>query len=88
MRRAGRVDATQEEIVRTLRASGAKVLSLAPMGGNVADLLVYYRSRYFLLEAKSPDGILSDGQRDWLTEWGGYVVRNGTEALRAVGAIR
>lgn len=72
MRRAAKVDATQAQIVDALRAAGCKVLSLAAMGGGVADLLVrtpprgdevdaliwheMFRVELFLLEVKNPKG--------------------------------
>ena len=40
MRRAGKIDANQPEIVAALRDAGCSVLSLAQLGGGVPDLLI------------------------------------------------
>lgn len=52
MRRAARIDANQDAVVSALRAAGARVLSLAPVGDGVPDLLVGHRGRLMLLEVK------------------------------------
>jgi hypothetical protein len=49
MRRAARVDATQEAIVSALRAAGAYVWVI----GLPVDLLVGYKNHTFLVECKS-----------------------------------
>jgi len=84
--RGKKVDANQAEIVTALRKAGCRVLSLAPMGKNVADLLVSYRGQLYLLEVKMPAAAIRDDQVAWLNEWGGTLVRGPIEALRAVGA--
>lgn len=61
MRRAARTDANQEQVVSALRAAGARVLSLAPVGAGVPDLLVGHRGRLLLLEVK--DGAKSPSRR-------------------------
>lgn len=52
MRRAGRLDANQREIVEALRAAGASVRSLASVGNGCPDLLVGYGRVNTLLEVK------------------------------------
>jgi len=52
MRKYGRVDDNQNEIVCALRRHGAFVHSLASLGGGVPDLLVAYRGQYALMEVK------------------------------------
>lgn len=92
MRRAAKVDANQEAIVTALRAVGAGVLSLAPLGRGVPDLLVWFRGGYLLLECK--DGAkpkskrkLTPDQSEWLAQWPGRVeiVESPAEALLAIG---
>lgn len=94
MRRAARVDATHDAIVSALRAAGAKVQSLACVGGGVPDLLVKYREVLYLLEekdgSKSPSRrALTPEQELWIENWGGgvHVVLSADDALRAIGAL-
>jgi len=61
MRRACKLDRNHAEIVEGLAAIGAKVQSLAPMGGGVPDLLAGFRGFNILLEVK--DGSLPPSQR-------------------------
>ena len=96
MRRAGKIDANQPEIVSALRSVGATVQSLAATGGGVPDLLVGFRKQTYLLEVK--DGSkppsareLTKDQIDWhMSWWGGpcQVVNSVTEALIAIGATQ
>ena len=80
MRRRGRVDANQTEIVGVLRGHGATVVSLADVGGGVPDLLLGLAGRTYLAEVK--DGrkkpsaqVLTDDQRDFVETWhGGSIV--------------
>lgn len=91
MRRAARVDANQDAIVSALRAAGASVQSLAPIGKGCPDLLVAFRCAMFLLEIKNPHGKnkVSDDQVKWHAAWRANVctVRTPDEALAAIGAI-
>jgi hypothetical protein len=48
-RRAAKVDANQAVVVGGLRACGALVLSLAPMGKGVPDLLIWHHTKGFQL---------------------------------------
>ena len=92
MRRAGRVDANQAEIVKTLRACGCKVRILSPLGDGIPDLLVGRLGRNYLLEVK--DGSkppsareLTPAEWEFHETWTGQacVVESVEEALRAVG---
>lgn len=65
MRRHGRTDANQTEIVAALRGIGAHVQSLADVGKGCPDLLVSFRGAWFVFELKSPGGKLTDDERDW-----------------------
>lgn len=57
MRRAAKIDRNQPEIVKALRAVGAKVMPMHFVGNGFPDLLVNYKGRLLLLEVK--DGELS-----------------------------
>jgi len=61
MRRRARVDANQSAIVETLRAAGAKVEFLSPLGNGVPDLLVAFRGRWYVVEVK--DGSLAPSRK-------------------------
>jgi hypothetical protein len=95
MRRAAKVDATQDAIVQALRAAGAKVQSLAPVGNGVPDLLVGFRSTLRLIEVKDgnkPPSArkLTPEQEKWHAEWNGLPISiacGPDDALRAIGAI-
>jgi hypothetical protein len=86
MRRRGKVDGNQAEIVAALRACGCSVLSLAPLGRGAPDLLIGLRGKNVLAEVKNPEtrGALNDGQRIWHTKWAGQVltVTSPEDALR------
>lgn len=57
MRRAGRKDWTQAQIVSALRAIGVEVLILNQEG--IPDLLVHSRGIWFPIEVKRPRGKLT-----------------------------
>jgi Holliday junction resolvase len=90
MRRAARVDANQEQIVSALRAAGASVQSLAPIGKGCPDILVAFRGDMFLMEVKQGKGKPNDLQKTWHEAWkaGVHVVYGPEEALRVIGAIQ
>ena len=92
MRLAARVDSTQAEIVAALRAAGCSVVSLAPVGHGVPDLLIGRpdergRPRNWLLECKSHGGRMTQAEFEWQRDWRGQVeiVFNAEQALKAVG---
>ena len=98
-RYARRVDKTQAEIVRALRAAGCSVASLHRVGGGVPDLLVGRAGVTYLLEAKRAaepghtvknlHALTNELQDEWAARWRGRpvdVVRTVDEALKAVGA--
>lgn len=79
MRRAAKVDANQAEIVRSLRALGATVQSLAMVGKGCPDILIGYRGTNFLCEIKDgrkPESAqkLTPHEIAWHDSWGGQVV--------------
>lgn len=93
MRRAARIDDNQHELVNALRAAGAKVISMASVGGGFPDLLVGWNGQITLLEVKDGkkppcEQRLTPKEKTFHDEWRGYrvhVVRNVIEALDAVG---
>lgn len=89
MRKYGRVDAIQREVVDALRSVGASVEILSDVGNGVPDLLVGIFGRNLLMECKSEDGNLSPDQEEWIDSWKGShpaVVRSAEDALRMIGA--
>jgi hypothetical protein len=88
MRRAAKVDANQQEIVKAIRACGASVQPLHTVGRGCPDLLVGYHGKNLVWELK--DGnlppskqALTTDELDWHREWTGSVVivRSIEEAL-------
>jgi len=91
MRRRGRVDGNQSEIVKALIDIGATVVSLAPMGAGVPDLLVGFRNRNFLFELKIDDKAkLTPDEVAWHDKWFGQVACVTTiyEILKIIGAMK
>jgi hypothetical protein len=92
MRRRGRVDSNQKEIVAALRQIGAFVQSLADIGKGCPDLLVGCAGRTFLLEVK--DGskpksarALTPDEELWIERWRGapvFIVESAEQAIRSV----
>jgi len=95
VRKRGKVDANQREIVDTLRALGASVQSLAMVGDGVPDLLVGYQGRTWLVEVK--DGSkppsrqrLTADQVAWRDTWRGEapsVVRDRQDCMDMVRGV-
>lgn len=89
MRINARVDSNQREITLALRAAGATVENIAPLGKGRPDLLVGYHGNNYLLEVKSKGGKLTPAEEEWHIKWRGQksIVFTTTEALRAIGAV-
>jgi hypothetical protein len=89
MRRAAKVDANQDQIVSALRAAGASVQSLAPIGKGCPDLLVAFRAGMYLMEVKSGKGEPNDLQLKWHAGWEApvHVVYGPDEALSVIGVL-
>lgn len=92
MRRRGRIDRNQPEIVKALRQDGASVQSLADLGNGCPDILVGIRGQNHVLEIKDgllpPSGrALTIDEKIWHTCWLGSVktVESVEEAFKAVG---
>ena len=84
MRRDGRVDLNQTEIVHALQAAGASVTRLSSVGAGVPDLLVGWKGLNILVEVKGAKGKLTPAQGRWHDEWLGkvHIVRTPRDALR------
>ena len=78
MRRAARVDANQEKIVKALRACGATV-RVVTQGDGIPDLLVGYRGYTILMEVKDGDKPpsarkLTEDEEKFFKEWTGGMI--------------
>lgn len=93
MRKHGKTDSNQREIVAALHKAGAFIQSLADVGDGCPDLITVYHGRVYLMEAKTEEGDLRPKQAKWIAECeriGGvavHIVRSAEDALRVVGAI-
>ena len=94
-RRAAKTDKNQVEIVQALRCAGATVTPTHAAGSGFPDLVVGFRGVNYLIEVK--DGRkapskrkLTPDQVEWHGSWRGQVavVKNITEALAVIGAIK
>jgi len=85
MRRNARIDKNHPEIVEAFRKLGASVLSLAPLGRGIPDLLVAIGGVTWLIEIKSKKGKENDLQLEWAENWKGAraVVRD-TQGVETV----
>ena len=95
MRRAAKIDANQDEVVKALRAVGASVQSLAATGKGCPDLLVGFRGVNYLMEVKDgnkrpSEQLLTDDQVIWHKHWLGtvQVVNSSEKALRILGVVK
>jgi hypothetical protein len=77
-------DSNHETISEALQWHGCIVADLAEAGGGVPDLLVGYRGIIFLVEVKSPVGVLSPKQRAFFDTWIEYPAL----VLRTVDDVR
>lgn len=92
MRRAAKVDANHEDVVKALRATGCTVQSLAAVGNGCPDLLVGKCNTTVLMEIKDGNKPPSKrkvkpGQEMWHAEWRGApvaVVLSIEDALRTM----
>ena len=67
-----RRDANHKLIVGELRQAGFSVLDLAELGDDVPDILAAKHGQEQLVEIKSHEGELSDGQLEFSHEWRGH----------------
>ena len=77
-----RTDHNQNEIVKALEQIGCTVYKI----GRPLDLLVGYRQRCYILEAKSKTGKKTPFQEKFFKEWKGQrdIVRTAEEAIAVV----
>ena len=83
MRHAARTDAVQKEIVKALRAIGARVVYIK----EPVDLLVGYRNTTHLMEVKESGGRLTKQQQEFLETWNGgpaWIIQSPSQAIEAV----
>mgnify|MGYP003671861563 CR=1 FL=1 len=71
MRRAARVDGNQSQLAAAFRSLGCSVLSLAPLGKGVPDLLVAIKGITWLVEVKMPKGKETADQIEFAATWKG-----------------
>ncbi len=93
MRKFGRVDLNQHQIVQDLRDTGHSVTLLSTVGDGCPDLLIGRGGVNILAEVKLPGGKddLTDDQLDWHSKWRGQaiIIRTTEDAINAVNeAIR
>lgn len=91
MRKRGRTDANQADIVKVLRKMGISVQSLSSIGDGAPDLLCGHRGKNVLLEVKDEtrppsEKRLTPDEAEWHAKWAGsvVVVESPEQALRAV----
>ena len=82
MRRAAKADGNQHQIVKALKAIGAKVYYIK----EPVDLLVGYRGKNSLLEVKDIHGRLTKAQEEFMQTWPGqaWIVQSVDQALEAI----
>lgn len=90
MRRRAKVDGNHAEIVDAFRKAGCSVVSLAPIGGGVPDLIVGSDGYNVMVEVKQPKGQRNLLQRQFDHEWNGWieVIRSTDEAMALVARLR
>lgn len=85
MRRGGKPDASQGEIVQALRKAGYRVAIISAVGGGVPDLLALRRDgTVALLEVKVKGGRVRESQERFAAEWPVAIVRSAEEALQVM----
>jgi hypothetical protein len=92
VRRAARIDGNHQAVAHSLERAGATVVSLAPLGNGVPDLLVGYHGQTFLLEVKDGEKPpskreLTDLEREFFARWRGgdlFLVSSPAEALMKI----
>jgi len=97
MRKYGKVDANQTEIVRQLRLLGCSVVSTASIGNGFPDLVVGYHGRNYLFEVKILEGVrnpkhsaLTAAEIEFMATWWGqvHVITCVDDALRVINATQ
>lgn len=85
-----RRDANQGEIIGFFEALGCTVADTSALGGDFPDLVVGAVGRNLLVEVKTDDGKLTEGQDGFRERWRGQydVVRNQDDVVSLVQAVR
>jgi len=94
MRRAARIDANQNNIVKALRAAGASVRVIT-QGDGIPDLLLGYNGHTLLMELKDGDKPpsarkLTEAEKKFFDEWKGgslSIVNSVEEALAILASL-
>jgi len=94
MRRAARIDANQNNIVKALRAAGASVRVIT-QGDGIPDLLLGYNGHTLLMELKDGDKPpsarkLTEAEQKFFDEWKGgnlSIVNSVEEALAILASL-
>ncbi len=94
MRRAARIDANQNNIVKALRAAGASVRVIT-QGDGIPDLLLGYNGHTLLMEVKDGDKPpsarkLTEAEQKFFDEWKGgslSIVNSVEEALAILASL-
>ena len=76
MRRAAKVDQSQEEIVICLRLIGAEVQSMAAIGQGCPDLLISYKNQWYAAECKTGE------KADWTDDQLAWKLKHKAPVLR------
>jgi len=91
MRKHGKIDANQPEIVKALRKAGISVLILSDVGGGCPDLMAGHRGCNYLLEVKDgskppSERKLTPKEQEFFDTWNGkaYVVYSAEDALNQI----
>jgi Holliday junction resolvase len=74
VKKHGKIDGNQHEIVKFLRACGYSVVSCANMGAGFPDLIAGKHGVNYLIEVKNGRGKLTKQQVVWHDDWRGQVV--------------
>jgi hypothetical protein len=82
-----RVDDVQGEIVAALRAAGCEVLIESAHRGHAYDLLVCRAGTVYLMEVKTPGGLITNREAMMRALWPVALVTSAVEALAAVGLV-
>ncbi len=90
MRKHGRTDQNQRDVIEAFRRLGAAVVSIAAIGGGVPDLLVALDGVTYLIEVKLPGGKLKASQEAFRASWPApvFVVRGVDDVVALVSRLR
>lgn len=89
MRRAAKIDTTQNEIVKAFREMGASVGILSAVGKGMTDLVIGYRGLNVLIECKTGNKGLTPDQEKFHANWKGDVriCRNTDDAIGIIDSL-